>query len=243
MWFKRMKIRKLGLAQSDQARGVAVVIDVVRAFSAEAYAFAQGAREIFTVSSVEEALDWKRREPDVIVFGENMGEHVPGFDYGNSPSELIAQDLTGARLVHRSSAGTQGVVRSANAQLTLVSSLVCARATAAYLRAMNPEEVDFIITGRSRYFTGDDDMACADYIEALLLGRDPDPHPYVERVYQSRSGARIMREAADHPMRQDLELCVQANRFDFVMQVERRDGLCRVRSMKLDGQSSAGILA
>lgn len=230
----RMRIRKLGLAQSDQAHDVAVVIDVVRAFSAEAYAFAQGAREIIAVSSVEEAFDWKRREKDVMLFGETLGEHIPGFDFGNSPSELIAQNLTGALLVHRSSSGTQGVVRSANAQLTLVSSLVCARATATFLRALNPRQVDFIITGRDRYFTGDDDMACADYIEALLLGGDPDPRPYVERVYRSRSGQSIMRTAPDNPLRQDLELCVQVNRFDFVMRVERQDGWCLIRSTKVE---------
>lgn len=230
MVFNRMKIRKLGLAQSDQAHDVAVVIDVVRAFSAEAYAFAQGAREIIAVSGVEEAFDWKRREPDVILFGETMGEHIPGFDYGNSPFELSAQDLTGARLVHRSSSGTQGVVRSAGAQLTLVSSLVCARATAAFLRALHPRQVDFIVTGRDRYFTGDDDLACADYIEALLLGGNPDPRPYVERVYQSRSGQSIMRTAPDHPLQQDLELCVQVNNFDFVMRVDRGDGRCLIRN-------------
>lgn len=232
----RIKIRKLGLAQSDQARGVGVVIDVLRAFSAEAYAFAQGAREIIAMASAEEALAWKSREPEVIVFGEVMGERVPGFDYGNSPHELAAQNLLGARLVHRSSSGTQGVVRSANAQRTLVSSLVCARATAAYLRALQPRQVDFIITGRDRYYTGDDDLACADYIEALLRGRDPDPRPYVERVIQSRSGQSMLRKAPDHALQHDLKLCLQVNRFDFAMQVERRDGLCVVQRVDIGGE-------
>lgn len=233
MLFNHMKVRKLGLAESGLARDAAVVIDVLRAFSAEAYAFAQGAREIIAVSSVEEALDWKQKEAGIIAFGEVMGERVSGFDFGNSPFELAAQNLTGARLVHRSSSGTQGVVRSAGARVTLVSSLVCARATAAVLLALQPRQVDFIITGRDRYYTGDDDLACADYIEALLRGRDPDPRPYVERIYHSRAGQSFLRKAPDHPLQQDFKLCLQANRFDFAMRVERRDGMCVVRRVDI----------
>ena len=123
-------IRKLTLEECDQAKGVTVVIDVLRAFSAEAYAFHQGAREIIAVSTVEEALLWKEREPSILVMGEVNGYSVPGFDLWNSPGELVQLDLSGRRLVHRTTAGTQGIIGSAQALSVYAASFVVARATA-----------------------------------------------------------------------------------------------------------------
>jgi 2-phosphosulfolactate phosphatase len=45
-----------GLAGAREATGVVVVIDVMRAFTTAAYAFAAGIREIELVATVEEAL-------------------------------------------------------------------------------------------------------------------------------------------------------------------------------------------
>jgi 2-phosphosulfolactate phosphatase len=46
------------------ARGVVVVVDVLRAFTTAAYAFAGGAEEIFLVSTVEEAFSLRKRNSD-----------------------------------------------------------------------------------------------------------------------------------------------------------------------------------
>jgi 2-phosphosulfolactate phosphatase len=230
-----IRTRKLGLLESGQAKDVAVVIDVLRAFSAEAYAFAQGAREISAVRTVTEALERKRLDPALLLMGEEYGYRVPGFDFGNSPAELAAQDLTGRRLVHRSSAGTQGVVTATRARVTLVASLVCARATAEYLRKLQPRQVDYIITGRMRDHSGEDDAACADYIDAMLQGQPMPPRTAIERVLASDPGQMFLNKEPDHPWRADLDYCLQVDRFDFVMLVERSNGDCLVRKLDARG--------
>jgi 2-phosphosulfolactate phosphatase len=45
-----------GIAGARQASGVVVVVDVMRAFTTAAYAFAAGATEVDLVATVEEAL-------------------------------------------------------------------------------------------------------------------------------------------------------------------------------------------
>lgn len=230
----QISMRQLGMREGGQARDVAVAIDVLRAFSAEAVAFGQGASEIIAVSRVDEAFSWRERDPGVLLMGEVMGEHVPGFDFGNSPAELASQDLRGARLIHRSSSGTQGVLGCRGARVTLVASFLVARATAQYIRGLRPAHVDFIISGREGHFVGDDDEACADYIAALLDGQQPDTQPFVNRMLDSHAGRKFLEKSSAHPWRADLEYCMQVNRYPFAMRVEWLDGNCVIRSVPID---------
>jgi 2-phosphosulfolactate phosphatase len=224
------------------ASGMVVVIDVLRAFSTAAYAFAAGAAEILLVSEVEQALELRRRLPHSFAMGEVNGLPISGFDFGNSPSELVGRDLSGLRLIQRTSAGTQGVVCSQGAGVLLAASLVCGRATANWIAANRPHVVSFVITGARPAgalpgwpaTTGDEDLACADYLRALLEGAEADPGEAIRRVRQSPTGMvfadpqRLQFPAAD------LDLCTAVDRFDFAMQVTRRDRLLVLRPVRID---------
>ena len=111
--------------------GAVVAVDVIRAFTTAAYAFAAGALHIFLVDSVVEAMSMKNVDPDVFVMGEDHGRRPDGFDLSNSPVEVAAADLDGRVLVQRTSAGTRGVVAARSATRLWCASLVCASATAA----------------------------------------------------------------------------------------------------------------
>ncbi|HEX5545811.1 MAG TPA: 2-phosphosulfolactate phosphatase, partial [Ktedonobacterales bacterium] len=64
---------------AEQARGVVVVIDVLRAFTVSAYALAGGARELLLVRGVEEALTLRdEAHPDALLAGEVGGRLIPG---------------------------------------------------------------------------------------------------------------------------------------------------------------------
>jgi 2-phosphosulfolactate phosphatase len=183
-----MEFKRLTLRDCAQATGTVVVIDVLRAFTTAAYAFAAGAREIVLTDSVEEAFALRDRfandagtaagDDAVLLMGEVGGEPIDGFDLGNSPAALAAPtlaasglDLAGRRLVQRTSAGTRGVVcASRGADVLLAGSLVVGGATARYLRQLQPEQVTFVITGAHDRgpSDGEEDVAGADYIQALL---------------------------------------------------------------------------
>ncbi len=224
-----MEFYRATLDDCADATGAVVVIDVIRAFTSAAFAFGAGAREITLVSTIAEAFALRERHPDALIMGEDGGKPIPGFDFSNSPAHYLDADLTGRSLIQRTTHGTQGVVRAARAEVLFTGSFPCAGATAARLAALQPQQVTFVVTGwAGDGLWGDEDMACADYLEALLRGPAPDPAPYLERVVHSPTGKLFADPAVTHFAPRDLPLCVALDRFDFAMQVERRAGLLRM---------------
>ena len=67
-----------------------------------------GAREIRPVGAIEEALAWRERDPECVLIGERHGRKLEGFDFGNSPSTVSPEAIRGRRIIHTTSAGTQG---------------------------------------------------------------------------------------------------------------------------------------
>ncbi len=182
-----MDIQYATLDTCAQANGLVVVIDVIRAFTTACYAFEAGIKEIVLVGEVEDALALRAQMPDALLLGEVGGLNIAGFDYGNSPAALVGLDLTGRTIIHRSSSGTQGVVRSTQAEMILAASFVCAEATARYIQTLAPPRVTLVITGYRPDGRGDEDAACADYLAQRLCGRRPDAEPYLRRVQQSKN--------------------------------------------------------
>jgi 2-phosphosulfolactate phosphatase len=211
----------------SSASGAVVVIDVLRAFTTAAFAFAAGARELVPVETVEQAFALRARLPGALLMGEVDGDPIAGFDLGNSPGALLQRDLRGRRLIQRTSAGTRGLVASTRADALFAASLVCAGATA---RALGQHRsVTFVVTGAYRGRDGDEDAACADYLEAMLCQRPIDTAELVRRVRSSQAAESL------HPDRDalaalDLALCVDVDRFDFALRVERRAGLLVMRA-------------
>lgn len=220
-----MLIDTVDLESCATAEDVVVVIDVLRAFSTAAYALAAGAQRILLVSSVEEALALRARIPASLAMGEVKGIKAPGFDLGNSPFELNEHNLRGRTLIHRTSAGTQGMVRAVNARMLFGASFVCAAATVRTVQAHNPRQVTLVVTGRRPGNNADEDQACAEYLTALLQGGTPDATPYLQRVDKSLDAAEFLNPSIPEMPFEDLELCTQLDRFDFAMPVRRTDGL------------------
>jgi 2-phosphosulfolactate phosphatase len=226
-----VEINHLPLEKCHEATGIVVVIDVLRAFTTSAYAFAAGADEIILVSTVEEAFELKAEFPEALLMGEVKGLPVAGFDFGNSPAAIREQDLRGQQMIQRTSAGTQGVVRSEKAGTLLASSLVCAGATARYIQKLAPEEVDLVITGSHAEDGGEEDKTCADYIGALLLGQKVAQAPFIQRVRDS-SAARMFLDPPEEVFHvEDLDLACAVDRFDFAMVVDKRDGLLVLKAV------------
>jgi 2-phosphosulfolactate phosphatase len=219
-----MNFHRTSLESCENATGLVVVIDVLRAFSTAAYAFYHGVLDIRIVSTIEEAMGLQEKYPGFLLMGEVDGLPIPGFDFGNSPPQFEKLDVNGKHLIQRTTSGTQGVVRSRNAEKLMAASFCTARSTSAYILALSPSEVTFVITGLRPGGWGDEDTACADYIEALLSGHNPDPSSYLNRVKASAPGQLFLDPQLDDYPLMDLEYCLAINRFDFVMPVLRQDG-------------------
>jgi 2-phosphosulfolactate phosphatase len=225
-----MIIRHVNMASCADATGAVVVIDVLRAFTTAAYAFAAGASEILAVDSAESARSIRKRYPGAVTIGAlGGGMPIPDFDFGNSPSTVAGCAFRGDRLIHCTAGGVRALERCRDAEWLFAASLVCAQATATYLRCLAPAEVTLVVTGEWVDRDGDEDRACAEYLEELLLGRSPDPRPFVERVRRSDFGRRFGDAAYPALPAADLDHAAVADRFAFAMPVGRIEDVLVMR--------------
>jgi 2-phosphosulfolactate phosphatase len=236
-------VNRIPLDDAAEAPGVVIVIDVLRAFTTAAFAFDAGAEAIVPVADVEEAFALREENPDWLIMGEEKGLPVEGFDFDNSPAAFVDHDLRGRRLIQRTSSGTQGVVRSRNARRLVAASLCCARATVeqvlAYVSRLETQDVTMVITGSHEGGLGDEDLACADYLEALIREETPDDGRAIERVRRSRAAQKFMNPERPQFRPHDLDYAVDIDRFSFAMVVERRDGRYVMEPVRGDTKESA----
>jgi 2-phosphosulfolactate phosphatase len=223
-----MDIRILHLIDgARQAEGLTVVIDVFRAFSLECWLYAMGAGEIRPVSGIEEALSWRKKDPGCVLIGERHGRKLDGFDFGNSPSTVDPEQIRGRRVIHTTSAGTQGVANAVSAEEILTGSFLNAGAVAAYIQKRNPEKVSLVCMGQEGLEPAEEDELCAVYLKSLLTGNEmPDID---ERLAALRGGGGrhfFDPDLQDVFPEKDFRMCIERNRFDFIIRVEKdEDGL------------------
>lgn len=226
-----IKFHYTDLDDCHTAKGVVIVIDVLRAFSTAAYAFSRGAKEILLVSGLEEALALRSQTPNSKAMGEVGGLRPEGYDFGNSPTFIDHEDLSGITLIQRTGAGTQGAVRSQNAEVMLACSFVVAGATVKFVNTLAADEITFVITGKT-FKGGDEDLACAEYLEELFRGNQPDTAPFVQRVFDSRDALQHLDPQEIAFPRSDLDYCTYIDKFDFAMPIRREDGQLKMSCIK-----------
>ena len=151
-----------------EATGLAIIIDVFRAFTVEPYLIYNGAEKIIPVGDKEIAYNLKETNKDYILIGERKGIKLPGFDFGNSPSEIKNIDFSNKIVIHTTSCGTQGIVNAINANEIITGSLVNANAIVKYIKQKNFEEVSIVSMSRPNENPTDEDELCAQYLKSLL---------------------------------------------------------------------------
>lgn len=211
------QLRFVDLADAAPDEAV-VVVDVLRAFTTVPWLYARGVARVLAVDTAERAEALRDGSlPDALLAGESGGVPLEGFDLGNSPTEVAALadgHLAGRTVVHRTSAGTQGLVRTAGSRASFAASFVTAGATAAALRRLAPARVSFVITGASLGRDGDEDLAAAELIGQRLLGHDPDPAPFLARVPLADAGRAFAPDGPDWAPPADLVAACEVDRFD-----------------------------
>ena len=218
-----MEIRILELIEgAKQAKGLTVIIDVLRAFSLECYLYHYGAETVRPVGSVEEAFALRAAHPGSLLIGERQGKMCEGFDFGNTPGGIPPEAVRGKLIFHTTSAGTQGIINASGAEEILTGSLVNAAAVAAYIRKRNPEQVSLVCMGNNGIRRAEEDVLCAEYIRSLLLG-EPLPD-LAERIRElpTHGAEHFFRPETQHIFPEgDFWLCMRVNLFPFVLRVEK----------------------
>jgi 2-phosphosulfolactate phosphatase len=225
---RRMEIvHATGVEGARHARGIVVVIDVLRSFTVSAYALAGGARECLLVPTVEEALALAQRLPDAIVSAEENALPIPGIAISNSPTQVAVANLQGKTLIQRSSAGTPVMEAVAAGQGMFAGSLVVARATAQACLSRRPGTVTLVASADFP-----EDHACAKYMEAILSGRTLDLDPLLQPLRDSERYRKVMAGLWPGFPPTDVQLALALDRFDFAMPAARRADCIALTAVK-----------
>ena len=219
-----MNIKILHLLEgAKESKGLAVVIDVFRAFTVQCYLFAGGAKGIIAVSDIDTAYGIRNKNSSFILIGER-DERVPeGFDFGNSPTLIENINFNNKTIIHTTSAGTQGLVNAVNAEERITGSFVNADAIVRYIKQKNPAEVSLVCMGYSMKHPTEEDSLCAEYIKQSLEGRKPDFGKMKEIIKRTSAQRLFDPENQDFSPFTDFEKCMKPGIFDFVIQCKNHD--------------------
>lgn len=209
------------VAGARDARGLVVVIDVFRAFSVAAHAFARGARRIIPVADIADARELKRLHPDWLLIGERHARPLPGCDAGNSPTELERLDLRDRTIIHTTHSGTQGLAAATSADEVITGALVNAAAIARYIRSRAPATVTLVRMGHEAVERCAEDDLCAQLLQQRVAGEQPDVSGVRELLRSAASAQKFFDPDCDWAPQHDFELCTQVDALDFVLRLER----------------------
>jgi 2-phosphosulfolactate phosphatase len=208
------------VAGARSARGIAVVIDVFRAFSVAAYAFSRGASVSIPVADVDVARQLKKEFPQAILLGERHAKPLPGFDCGNSPTELERFDVSNRMLIHTTHSGTQGLANANLADQVITGALVNCAAIVRYIRSQAPTHVTLVRMGHEARERCDEDDLCAELIADRLRGELVETSDIRDRLRKADSAKKFFDPACDWAPERDFELCTAVDVFDFVLRLD-----------------------
>lgn len=163
-----LPVDRLAERVEDAAAASAVVIDVLRATSVMATAFANGATAIYPTTTVDEAFrcaESLRKEGPVLLCGERECRRIDGFDLGNSPAEYAAEIVQDRSLVMTTTNGTRALSAVAGFGQIVTASFL--NRAAVIDRLCRESRVHLCCAGTDRQVTGEDTLLAGSLIAEL----------------------------------------------------------------------------
>jgi 2-phosphosulfolactate phosphatase len=217
------------LEGARRARGIVVIVDVLRAYTTAAVALSRGASKIVLVAEVEEALALRSYGVGELCMGEVGGMRPEGFDFGNSPSQLSRADVQGKTIIQSTRAGTVGMNAAEEADQLYGGSFAVASATVEAISRHAPPLVTIVAMGSEGRIRTDEDEQCVLYLRNLLLGVTPD-HDSVRSLMLAGSEARKYgNPATPHFPVEDRDMAATIDSHNFAIRVTKEQGLLVAR--------------
>jgi 2-phosphosulfolactate phosphatase len=205
-----------------EAGGIHIVIDVIRAFTVAHIAIAQGAHQIRLVDTIATAFALKRQNPEYILAGERDGLPVPGFNLPNSPYTLSKLKLQGKTLILKTTYGTEAALNVLQGAHVFVAGFINAKITALYVKQLASNNQKKTITIIASHPTSDEDLACAQYIQGLITGRNKITVAEVTKRIRMSDCARKFYDRSQTAFDpRDLEICSKESDSAVVLRVTK----------------------
>ncbi len=210
-----------GAREAARREAVTIVVDALRASATTVTALSLGAREVIPVLTVEEAATYVGR-PHHRVAGERQGAKCPGFDHGNSPTEMRRESsrFAGQTLVLSTSNGTLMVdAARAGAAAVFMGTTLNAKAVAeaAWTLAMEQgRDIVLVAAGEYGEYAEEDYCAArciAAHLQAFGAACPPDAlrDEHAPTVFHATPSADELRSLGYDA---DIDFCAQRDIFD-----------------------------
>ncbi|MFE0555672.1 2-phosphosulfolactate phosphatase [Paenibacillus sp. NPDC058910] len=203
-----------------EASHINVVIDVIRAFTVAHYAFINGVQGIILAGTLDDALRLKKIDPDFLLAGEIQGLPIPGFELDNSPVRLHNLDLREKFLIQKTTNGVTATLNALSTEHLFVTGFTNARTTAEFIKRNLLKEDNMMINLIASHPSGDDDLACAQYISEILQDTNRiSAEETIERIRKSEAAEKFYDNEKPEFLQEDISFCIQELPSDFVMKV------------------------
>lgn len=199
---------------ADKINGFTIVVDVLRAFSVSYFINANNPRKYIVVDSIEQAFKLKEIITDSLLIGERQGIKINGFDFGNSPTEIINQDFTNKTIIHTTTAGTKGLIVQKITNEVVAGSFVNLNALVEYIYNKKINVVNIYCTAPKNVTIGEEDYYFAEYLKSILLGNPLNFLTIVEKLKLGTGKGFSEKGFAPYS---DFAYCMELNRFDKIL--------------------------
>ena len=228
------------VAGASRARGIALVIDVFRAFTVAPHAVAAGASRVLPVGAIEDALALRKVMPNAVLVGERHARRLPGFDAGNSPTEILAVGVAGRPVVHTTHAGTQGLVNATGPTRCWPPVSSTSRRSCATCESRNPQCVTIVRMGHeARERCAEDDLCAETLVTQFNGGKALTTAEARERLRDAPAAVKFFDPAADWAPLTDFDYCTEVDRFDFVLRLRTgADGRRELQRIDVPGTTA-----
>ncbi len=213
-----------------------IVIDVIRAFTTTHVAFERGAAEVLLAGEVAEAFALARAHPQFVLAGERHALKIEGFDLGNSPHECAQYPFDGRGMILTTTNGVRATLHARSAGPVLVTGYTNAATTAEHLRRRAAAGEVHRVNIVASHPTGDEDVACAEFIGARIRGDDASVSDEAvrRRILASEAAQKFLDPDRPEYDERDVEICATPRPSNFVMYVEEGDAQPVIRTKIID---------
>ncbi|MCL4312278.1 MAG: 2-phosphosulfolactate phosphatase [Candidatus Thermoplasmatota archaeon] len=186
-----------------------VLIDIFRATTTLPLMLYRSAEFIIPVRTVTETRRMKAKNPEYLTSGERYGIRIPGFNYGNSPSVIINEDLSNKTLLFTSTNGIKVLFKIMEYPGTIyLSSFI--NFTATYDAIKNSDRVSIIVSNRPDGVS-DEDYIYANMLKSKLEGKDVNVNDYCNQIRVSHGAKRLKIMGAGADIESSLKVDIYSN--------------------------------
>jgi 2-phosphosulfolactate phosphatase len=210
---------------------VIILIDTFRATTTINTLFNYGVKEVFVTDDIEKSYDLKKI--DYILCGERKSEKISGFDFSNSPSEIIdnKNDFKNKKVVLNTTNGAK-TFRKINAISNVIAySLVNLKTVSE--RINDYSDVGIVCSGLYDNYSLEDHYTASKLIQ-ILYDLFPIKNDATEMSYRMNFSKNVINKARHYhnlmklDLQKDIDLCLQESIYNIFPYSDKKSNIFKM---------------